>query len=64
MLFVTGENQSTSIIDRFRRRLKSRNGLIELLHCDDQLRMSENGKSRYRVTQQLVDKLLMVKENH
>ena len=60
ILFLTGESHSTRLIDRYRQRLKSRNGLIELGQCDDQLRMSEDGKHRLRLTQQMIDKLLMV----
>jgi hypothetical protein len=40
--------------------LKSRNGLIELGECDERLFMSEDGKYRFRLTQQLIDKLIMV----
>jgi hypothetical protein len=60
MLFVTGERQQANQIDQYRRRLKARNGLIELGACNDKLQMSEDGKYRFRLTQQLIDKLLMV----
>ncbi|CAF0945639.1 unnamed protein product [Rotaria sp. Silwood1] len=59
ILFITGEKQYTNQIDHYRQRLKSRNGLIELGQCDDKLYMSENGKYRFRLTQQLIDKLIM-----
>ncbi|CAF0924328.1 unnamed protein product [Rotaria sordida] len=59
ILFLTGEKQYTNQIDHYRQRLKSRNGLIELGQCDDKLYMSENGKYRFRLTQQLIDKLIM-----
>lgn len=61
MLFVTGERQSTNQIDHYRQRLKSRNGLIELGECDEQLKMSEDGKYRFRLTQLLIDKLIIVR---
>ncbi|CAF3100134.1 unnamed protein product [Rotaria socialis] len=59
ILFITGEKQYSNQIDHYRQRLKSRNGLIELGQCDDKLFMSENGKYRFRLTQQLIDKLIM-----
>ena len=58
-MFITGEKQSTNQIDHYRQRLKSRNGLIELGDCDEKLCMSEDGKYRFRLTQQLIDKLIM-----
>lgn len=61
MLFVTGERQSTNQIDQYRQRLKCRNGLIELGGCDEQLKMSEDGKYRFRLTQFLIDKLILVR---
>ena len=60
MLFIAGERQQANQIDQYRRRLKARNGLIELGGCNDKLQMSEDGKYRFRVTQQLIDKLVMV----
>lgn len=62
ILFITGEKQYTNQIDHYRQRLKGRNGLIELGQSDDRLFMSENGKYRFRLTQQLIDKLIMVLE--
>jgi len=59
ILFITGEKQYTNQIDHYRQRLKSRNGLIELGECDEKLLMSEDGKYRFRLTQQLIDKLMM-----
>jgi hypothetical protein len=60
ILFITGEQQHTNQIDHYRQRLKSRNGLIELGGCNDKLCMSEDSKYRFRLTQQLIDKLIMV----
>ncbi|CAF1248789.1 unnamed protein product [Adineta steineri] len=59
ILFITGEKQYSNQIDHYRQRLKSRNGLIELGGCNDTLSMSEDRKYRFRLTQQLIDKLLM-----
>lgn len=60
ILFLTGEKQYTNQIESYRQRLKSRNGLMELGECNEKLLMSENGKYRFRLPQQLVDKLIMV----
>lgn len=64
ILFIEAKNQSCEKLDRYRRRLKSRNSLIRLESCDNQLRMTEQGKSRFRLTQQTIEKFLMVHISH
>ena len=47
-------------MEKYRQRLKARNGLIQMNSCDEQLRMSEQGKYQFRLTQAMVEKSLMV----
>lgn len=61
ILFVTGTNERREIVEKYRQRLKGRNALIEIGFTDDQLRMSEHGKTQFRLTQAMLEKSLMVR---
>lgn len=59
ILFVHGENFWNEKLEKYRQKLRGKNAVIEIGFADEQLRMSEQGKYQFRLTQSTLEKFLM-----
>ncbi|CAF0888185.1 unnamed protein product [Didymodactylos carnosus] len=59
ILFVNGQYSKCESLEQYRTHLQVRNGFVLVNECNEKLLMSENGKYRLRLTQQVIDKLIM-----